>query len=658
MSSGLTDRRNGLLASQAIKTPVKAATTAALAALSGLLVVDGYQTVDGDRVLVKDQADQKTNGIYNAASGAWARAKDADGNLDWVQGTLVRCLNGNANGDAWFQQTTGGTIAVGTSNLVFSRLNVSFVTLVSAVAAAGQTLFNLGTTYQIGSQALQPFVNGLRQRLGADYNETSSSSVTFTYGLQAGDEVDFYIGQQIGNLQAAAASAVAITDAGDFFLGVTVEAALQELVDAITVDNGDANAILTWGSSTPVQRWNTALTANRTATLSTNNAKEGAHFICVRGSGATGNFGLAIGALATLRAPGEWCEVRYDSGTGAWVLEKYGILPSAEILGMSADNADASANLTVGSSFRTQRWGTAFTAERSAALQAVGTYTGARFRIARLETATGNFSLSVTTGGTTLARLAPGQWCDVEYTGSAWILVARGELGLGRGTSALIEFFDDFDGWTMSPKWDALTGTDPAVQVVTVLADQIGGVGRLITGADAGGTMALNGSQMNAQLNWRSSQGGLAWEARVALSAITGVALFIGLTDQDTVLEMPFTLAAGNVLTSNATDAVGVLFDTNADTDNWWLVGVAADIDAAKQNSAVAPVAGAFETWRIELDANGTATFYRNGTLIGAAMASSVTPAAKLTPVVAGFARGAASRNIDVDFVRVQAQRQ
>ena len=54
-----------------------------------------------------------------------------------------------------------------------------------------------------------------------------------------------------------------------------------------------------------MQRWNTALTANRTASLSTSNAKEGANFVVVRGAGATGDYTLTVGSLAVLRAPGE-----------------------------------------------------------------------------------------------------------------------------------------------------------------------------------------------------------------------------------------------------------------------------------------------------------------------------------------------------------------
>jgi len=42
----------------------------------GLAVVDGVQTVDGDRILLTGQTDATENGIYVAGSGAWSRATD------------------------------------------------------------------------------------------------------------------------------------------------------------------------------------------------------------------------------------------------------------------------------------------------------------------------------------------------------------------------------------------------------------------------------------------------------------------------------------------------------------------------------------------------------------------------------------------------------
>jgi hypothetical protein len=53
------------------KASVRAATTGSNITLSGLQTLDGVALAAGDRVLVKDQADPTTNGLYNAATGPW-----------------------------------------------------------------------------------------------------------------------------------------------------------------------------------------------------------------------------------------------------------------------------------------------------------------------------------------------------------------------------------------------------------------------------------------------------------------------------------------------------------------------------------------------------------------------------------------------------------
>ena len=55
---------------------VKTVTTANTA-LTGLLTINGYTLLDGDRVLVKDQTDASKDGIYVAHSGAWVLAADS-----------------------------------------------------------------------------------------------------------------------------------------------------------------------------------------------------------------------------------------------------------------------------------------------------------------------------------------------------------------------------------------------------------------------------------------------------------------------------------------------------------------------------------------------------------------------------------------------------
>jgi hypothetical protein len=60
------------------------------------------------------------------------------------------------------------------------------------VATANQTIVNVTSfSYVLGSNCLSVYVNGSKQVVGLNYSETSSSSVTFVSGLNAGDIVEF-----------------------------------------------------------------------------------------------------------------------------------------------------------------------------------------------------------------------------------------------------------------------------------------------------------------------------------------------------------------------------------------------------------------------------------------------------------------------------------
>lgn len=249
--------------------------------------------------------------------------------------------------------------------------------------------------------------------------------------------------------------------------------------------------------------------------------------------------------------------------------------------------------------------------------------------------------------GLAFPRLAQNFLCGVS--GQQWDITH-----FDAPSNTQMRLWDDFVGDVLADQWGSAVGSDPQVVAPAVLA---GGahVMRMTTGDDAAATMAVNGVQLQSALNWTANLGPVVFEVRVLASAITAVAIFVGFTDQVAALEMPFTLGAGDVLTSNASDAVGFLFDTAADTDNWWLVGVATDVDATKQNAGTAPVAATYERLRVEL-AGAVATFYRNGVKVGTAMNGAVSGAA-LTPVIAAFSRGAASRSIDGDYILVESER-
>lgn len=244
--------------------------------------------------------------------------------------------------------------------------------------------------------------------------------------------------------------------------------------------------------------------------------------------------------------------------------------------------------------------------------------------------------------------LSASEYAVDEY-GQTWI-----GTGLGK---ARCELFDDFFGDVLQDPWRGANGT--AGTAPAVLTSGTNGRCRLAMGNDAGVSMAANGSQLDAgNLNFKAEQGGLVLEASIFLDAVTSVAVFVGFTDQIAALEMPFTLGASDALTSNATDAVGFLFDTAADTDTIWAVGVANDVDATKVNSGTALAAATKCVLRLVVRQDGYAMFYVNNKPVSSSwMSTAVRPSIGLTPVIAGFSRTTTARLLDVDYIRVLTER-
>lgn len=99
-------------------------------------------------------------------------------------------------------------------------------------------------------------------------------------------------------------------------------------------------------------------------------------------------------------------------------------LPMGQAPFVLTNAGDNDATLTVGSSFPTNIWRSPLTANRTITLSTTNAFSGAKFRINRTTGATGAFALDV--GG--LKSLSAGQWCDVEWDGSAWVVTAFGSL--------------------------------------------------------------------------------------------------------------------------------------------------------------------------------------------------------------------------------------
>lgn len=87
------DRLAGVSDGLGRKAPARFITSAPIY-LYGSQAVDGITaTQEGDRVLVRAQADARENGLYSASSGPWTRCLDFDGPRDVVPGTTVIVRN-------------------------------------------------------------------------------------------------------------------------------------------------------------------------------------------------------------------------------------------------------------------------------------------------------------------------------------------------------------------------------------------------------------------------------------------------------------------------------------------------------------------------------------------------------------------------------------
>lgn len=115
----------------------------------GALVVDGQSVSAGDRILVKNEASQPTNGVYTVttvgsaiANYVLTRATDYDESADVYAGTTIPILaGGTANGDTQWTQTTTGTITMGSSNIAFEEtaLGTAVVSSIAQTYGTAQT---------------------------------------------------------------------------------------------------------------------------------------------------------------------------------------------------------------------------------------------------------------------------------------------------------------------------------------------------------------------------------------------------------------------------------------------------------------------------------------------------------------------------------------
>lgn len=223
--------------------------------------------------------------------------------------------------------------------------------------------------------------------------------------------------------------------------------------------------------------------------------------------------------------------------------------------------------------------------------------------------------------------------------------------------------YEDFYGtWAIgdagpADTWSTTAGSGTGTEVATTVAASLNGAVTMKSSTDDGANSANTTMFTGINLGWKANQGGLAMEARIKVDAVTAVAIFVGFTDTiSTTVELPIFLAAAD-LDSDATDACGVIFDTDATTDQWCHGGVKAGTDTTPAFSGTAPAADTYVVVRVEVSSAGSVTGYIDGKAIGTAIPNAVTATTALTPCVAVSSRSAAQRILTMDYIWVQQNR-
>ena len=125
------------------KQSVRYGTANAIVFTPGTTSIDGFTAVNGDRIMVKNQAAPADNGIYVMTGGNWVRASDMDSWAE-VPGAYVFVEEGSTLADTGWVCSSNQTGTLGTTPIVWNK----FFTPGQVIDGAG-LLFN-GSTLDVG----------------------------------------------------------------------------------------------------------------------------------------------------------------------------------------------------------------------------------------------------------------------------------------------------------------------------------------------------------------------------------------------------------------------------------------------------------------------------------------------------------------------------
>jgi phage-related tail fiber protein len=202
-----------------VKQSVRVATTSANSGLSisGLQTIDGVTLVAGDRVLVKDHAEPRINGIWVAASGSWSRAADANSSEEVTAGMFVFVTEGTVNADSGWVLTTNDPITIdGVSGTALSFAQFSGAGQITA----GAGLTKSGNTLDVGTASSSRIVvnaDNIDLATVSQSNSSGSAGINFAQSVSV-DSYGRVTGVTSADVRDASTSVkgIASFDSGDF----------------------------------------------------------------------------------------------------------------------------------------------------------------------------------------------------------------------------------------------------------------------------------------------------------------------------------------------------------------------------------------------------------------------------------------------------------
>jgi hypothetical protein len=280
-------------------------TTTVNITLSSLQTIDGYTTLVGDRVLVKNQTNQTENGIYVAATSAWARSSDAN-----TYASLVSAFTFIQNGST--QQNSGWACTIPTSGTL-GVTNITWAQLASASAYFAGTGLSLASyTFSIANTGVSAASYGTSSSvptlaINAQGQVTSASNTAIAIANTQVSGLGTMSTQNANNVSITGGSITGTPISGSTVGGSTITAATQ-FSGPGTGLTGTASGLSIGGNAATATSATTAGSAT-TATTATNLAGGAAGSLSYQSASSTTAM-LGIGSAGQV--------LTVSSGLPAW----------------------------------------------------------------------------------------------------------------------------------------------------------------------------------------------------------------------------------------------------------------------------------------------------------------------------------------------------